>query len=71
MEFVVFDSCLQRPKDVIFERLSEEGLVMEVENGEEEQRMQREVGEFVFKRENRMTQNENVCVCVCVLLLWP
>ena len=24
----MFDSCLQRPKDVIFEGLNEEGLVM-------------------------------------------
>ena len=28
MELVVFKSCLQRPKDVIFEGLSDEGLVM-------------------------------------------
>ena len=32
----MFDSYLQRPKDVIFEELSEESLVMEVENDEED-----------------------------------
>ena len=37
MEVVVFDSCLQRPKEVIFERLSEKGLVMEVENDKEDE----------------------------------
>ena len=37
MEVVVFDSCFQRPKDVIFEGLSEESLVMEVENDEEDE----------------------------------
>ena len=42
MSLVVFESFLQRPKDVIFEGLGEEGLVMEVvENdkggGEEEE----------------------------------
>ena len=36
MSLVVFESFLQRPKDVVFEGLSEEGLVMEVENGEED-----------------------------------
>ena len=50
MSLIVFRSCLQRPKDVVFEGLSEEGLVIEVENGEEdeeeEERMQREVREF-------------------------
>ena len=30
MEVIVFDSCLQRPKDVIFKGLSEEGLIIEV-----------------------------------------
>ena len=30
MELIVFDSCLQRLKDVIFEGLSDEGLVMVV-----------------------------------------
>ena len=30
MEVVVFESCLQRPKDVIFEGVSDEGLVMMV-----------------------------------------
>ena len=39
MEVIVFDSCLQRPKDVIFEGLSEEGLVIEVENDDEEEGM--------------------------------
>ena len=37
MEVVVFDSCLQRPKEVIFEGLGEKGLVMEVENDEEDE----------------------------------
>ena len=36
MELVVFDSCLQRPKDVIFEGLSEQGLVMVVKSDEED-----------------------------------
>ena len=35
MSFVMFKSFLQRPNDVIFEGLSEEGLVMEMENDEE------------------------------------
>ena len=30
VKVVVFESCLQRPKDVIFEGLSNEGLVMVV-----------------------------------------
>ena len=37
VKIVVFESCLQRLKDVIFEGLSEEGLVMVVENDEEEE----------------------------------
>ena len=37
MEFVVFDSCLQRQKDVIFEGLSEEGLVMVMTNDEDDE----------------------------------
>ena len=37
MKFVVYRSCPQRPKEVVFERLSEKGLVMEVENDEEEE----------------------------------
>ena len=36
MEVVVCRSCLQRLKDVVFEGLSSEGLVLEVENDEEE-----------------------------------
>ena len=39
MELVVFDSCLQRPKDVIFEGLSEQGLVMVVKSDEEGEEM--------------------------------
>ena len=35
MSLVVFEFFLQRPKDVVFEGLSEERLVMEVENREE------------------------------------
>ena len=35
--------------------------------GEEEEEMQREVGEFGNKRENEMTQNENESVCVVVM----
>ena len=41
MSLVVFESFLQRPKDVVFEGLSEEGLVMEVENEEEERIVER------------------------------
>ena len=72
MSLVVFRSLLQRPKDVVFEGLSEGSLVMEVEkeeeDEEEEERMQREVGEFGSKRENDMTQNENwMSVCVVVV----
>ena len=38
IEVTVYRSCLQRPKDVIFEGLSSEGLVMEVvENNEEDE----------------------------------
>ena len=33
----MFESFLQRPKYVVFEGLSEEGLVMEVKNGEEDE----------------------------------
>ena len=33
----MFESFLQRPKDVVFEGLSEEVLVMEVENVEEDE----------------------------------
>ena len=72
MSLVVFESFLQRPKDVVFEGLSEEGLVIEVENGEkdeeeEEERMQREVREFENKRENDMKQKMKMdgCVVVC------
>ena len=36
MSLVVFKSFLQRPKDVVFEGLSEEGLVMEVVENDEE-----------------------------------
>ena len=35
MEFVVFESYLQRPKNVIFEGLNKEDLVMVVRNDEE------------------------------------
>ena len=37
MEVVVCRSYLQRLKDVVFEKLSSEGLVMEVENDEEDE----------------------------------
>ena len=37
MRLVVFRSLLQRPKDVVFEGVSEESLVMEVENDEEDE----------------------------------
>ena len=49
MSLVVFRSLLQRPKDVVFEGLSEGSLVIEVEkeeDEEEEERMWRDVGEF-------------------------
>ena len=39
MKAIMFDSCLQRPKEEIFEGLSEKGLVMKVENDEEEEGM--------------------------------
>ena len=35
MELIMFDSCLQRLKDVIFEGLSYEGLVMVFLNNDE------------------------------------
>ena len=38
MEVVVCRSYLQRPKDVVFEGFSEEGLVIEVENDKEDER---------------------------------
>ena len=48
----------QRSKDVIFEGLSEDGLVIVMENGEEdegeEEEIQREVREFVSQRENEV-----------------
>ena len=37
MSLVVFRSLLQRPKDVVFEGLSEGSLVMEVEKEEEDE----------------------------------
>ena len=37
MEFVVYRSCLQKTKDVVFEGFSGEGLVMEVEVENEEE----------------------------------
>ena len=37
MEVIVFASFLQRPKEVIFEGLGEKGLVIEVENKEEDE----------------------------------
>ena len=37
MEVVVYRLCLQRPKDVVFEGLSSEGLVMKLENDEEDE----------------------------------
>ena len=44
MEIVVCRSCLQRPKDVVFEGLSCEGLVMEMlENDEEDEEEKEEV----------------------------
>ena len=58
---------------MVFEGLSEEGLVIEVvendeEVGEEEEEMWREVREFENKKENDMTQNENGWVCVVVVV---
>ena len=38
MSLVLFESFLQRPKEVVFEGLSEESLVMEVENVEEDEK---------------------------------
>ena len=40
---VVFESCLQTPKDVIFEGLSEGGLVIMVENDEEDDEEEEEM----------------------------
>ena len=57
MEVVVCRTCLQKPKDVVFEGLSSEGLVIEVveneEEEEEEEEMKREVREFENYREDR------------------
>ena len=67
----MFRSLLQRPKDVVFEGLNEESLVVEVENDEEEEeeRIQREVGELleeerILEREWKSKNEVKVCVCV-------
>ena len=63
-ELVVFDSCLQRPKDVIFEGLNEEGLVMMKKKKKCREKLESLRG---LKREWKC-ENENECVSLCVFV---
>ena len=67
VKVVVFEFCLQRPKYVIFEGLSEEGLVMVMENDEEEEENCREKLESLRTRERmrRHKMKMDVCMCYC------
>ena len=67
MELIVFESCLQRPKDVIFEGLSSEGLIMVVWGKEEENEEEegRESLEDLRVRERTEVEKRKVDVCVC------
>ena len=71
VKVIVFESCLQRPKDVIFEGVSDEGLVMVVvEKGRRIWRRKRNYREKLrslrVRERMKSCKNEvNVCVCAC------
>ena len=67
MSLVVFKSFLQRPKNVIFEGLSEEGLVMVVVEKGGRRRRRVLLKERMLERELYVWKMKWVWVCTCVV----
>ena len=70
MKVVVFESCLQKSKDVIFEGISDEGLVMvSWRMKKKKMKMMKKVERSWRLRDLEReweVENKNECVCVCV-----